>query len=323
MHGRQFELYTILVSILVISLAFIGCSGGEEEDPPDSFYRAELIVENGIQPLWMDNDHFLFCYSSDQDNPGIFYSDLEGNITTLYRNVHNYDYEVSPNGQFITFSIPTDQNAGLIIIDMIAQDTWHKGYEGSSPSFIGNDTLIYSAPGGQINKAAITWGSLNPEPIIFGYSGKASASGQHIAYLYNGSSGQNLRVASYPGLANFTHIEQYVGNDFVWRANTNQIFGSKLDPDDLSTPTIYSFVIQPPPNSAIIMRDAYRPSISTDGVHLFANRASGQEITGIYHKNIETGIQQTIPNFMNPVAASEDPICLAQNSAGIYLITIE
>jgi len=324
MSAKKLFEYILLSILVTFTLVFASaCCSGEDDDDDEVHINSRLIVENGIEAIWLneENTEFLFCYSSAEPE-GIYSSDLEGNVTTIFEGPHNHNYSPSPDGQKICFSSP-DLNSGAVVVDLLSQSEPLVIAWGNSPSWIDNDHILYVSNNGMITKANVTSENVEYETFVEGVMPKAQPNGDYYTFLrLSSSTGMYLRMQSFSDEDIYKYLGQRIGNDYIWYPNGDYIIASQLDESDLHQNTsIYVVELNGEQNLTLLLSNASRPSVSGDGTHLFANDSSAGSISGIRYKNLNSYTTLTIPNFTYPCASANDKSFLAHNDGGIYLIS--
>jgi hypothetical protein len=313
-----------LIAIVPMALAFLtGCPGGDDGITPTPGLETDetLIVENGLQPVWVNEESFLFNYESDTGIDGIFWSDLDGNVTEVYPGIHNYDYVASPSGDYAAFSTP-DLDGGVYFVELNTpvSDPVLLLEGGTRPSFISDDMVVMENEVGNFGMVELSF------PLaFFGYAEGgypiSSADGSKVAYIFSVTgSGFQIRYLDRQGLDIFNLVTN-VGIDHVWHPDGSYIYVSQLTDGTLTN--VIEIPVADPEGFSTLISGATRPSISRDGIHLFADNVDAGVSDGIVYRNLETGRVESIRNAQRPAAAFSGRALLAEKFTGIFLITFE
>ncbi len=308
------------IALLTLTL-FAGCPDGDDGITPPEYVDTNdtLIIADGRQPVWVNDASFLFNYASETGTDGIFLSDLEGNVTEVYGGVHNHDYVASPSGDYAAFSTP-DLDGGVYYIDLTILDPVLLMTGAKHPSFLTDDLLVVENEAGHFGMVAIN----NPGTFTEYSQGAypvASADGGFVAYTYSLlGSGVQLQIFERQGLDIFEMVSN-VGVDHVWHPDGTRIYVSQLVDGTLTD--VIEIPVANPDEFTTLISGGTRPSVSRDGIHLFADNVEAGRNDGIIYHNLETGRVESIRYAQRPAAAITGTALLAEKTPGIYYITFE
>lgn len=307
----------VALLLIILALAVIGCP--PPDDPPDDDVVIDrtLIVEDGAAPLWIDNQYnsFLFVYQEGAGDPGIYRSDMDGNIETVYLGAHNHDYAPSPNGSMVAFSTP-NPSGGVLVATFGIEGSVEVG-SGKNPAWMGDTSLVITDDEGRLVQIGLDGTEIELHADE-GSHAAVSPNGTRLAYLVNSSNtGLALRYLSLT-TGDVLEIGDLIGTDITWNPAGNFIFSSQLTAGTLSDVVRVHLALSNNIDTEIF--GATRPSLNDDGTGLFANRVTNGGPSSVTFKDLENGDRVSIPNAINPDAAVGHD-ALIEQVEGIYFIT--
>ncbi|MBS1262499.1 MAG: hypothetical protein MAG453_01851 [Calditrichaeota bacterium] len=305
-------------------IATAGCTGDDDggTGPDGLAVTRTLLVEHGRLPVWVDEESFLFTYAVETGDDGLYLSDLEGASTELYSGVNNNDHQPAPGGERVAFSTP-ELDGGVRIVNLTTNPpTSMMLYEGGrAPSWLDHDTVVLENGLGQFGVVDLA------NPGVFNEYGDGNfpvgdGSGQRIAFLFNPpqSSGMDLRWID-AGTMEINQLTSLVGTDAVWNPSEPVLYVSRLTDGTLSD--VIEVGTSQANDVTVLLSGATRPSVSADGVHLFADRLETGLRSGIHYYNLQTSRHEVITGAARPAAAPSGTRLLAEQSDGIYLLEFE
>lgn len=314
MHAKKLFLF-LFCSVLFV---FAGCKDDNNSTgPEDDGVTRTVVVENAGEATWLDaeNTRFLFTYGASQESPGIFISDLEGNVTPLYEGYHNHDYVVSPNGTMVAFSTP-ELGGGIRYVTLDGDMTFVH-VSAQSPAWLGNNQLLFVDD--NANLILYSLETEIPEEIADNAQHPiASPNGRSFAYLnFAGTSGFRLYFKENIA-AELQSLEANISTDLIWSPDSQAIVASRTAASDISE--VVKVTLTEEPSTVSLYKGAAQPSISADGKELYANRIKSGVQNGIIYRHLRSGALKAISRAANP-AAGNDRSALVEYNDNIYLIS--
>ncbi len=318
MHVKSKIKFIRIIEVILI-LSFIVCFSSSccEKEKEELNVTRTLIVENAEHPVWLndDEDEFLFTYND--GTLGLYKSDMSGNVILLYDGIHNHDYQPSPDGTMVLFTTP-ELDDGLIVIGMDNGEQLNFIQDVQSGSWLGNSRIALTNNDGQVGVF-----SLNPPSEISirieeGYNPLGSSiGGELIAFRFPTSSGFDLRIYD-PLYRNPIQLCQRSGSIFCWLPDSDGLIAEQLRVEDNSISDIIE--VRNSNSSDLLIMDASTPSLSKNGIHLFANDNRSGYTNGIQYLNLSSGQDEFIPNARRPATANGSK-ALVEWDDNIYLIS--
>ncbi len=325
MHGKRLCRWIALVPLAAMMLTGCGGSSGNSNGGNNSIviptHRTQL-VEFGAQPVWVSeqNEEFLFSYKQGEGPEGIYLSDLEGNVTSLWASPQNHDYVPSPDGSMVAFSGP-GVDGGLIVVT-IADDSSSSFLRGGRhPAWKSNEVLIAATEDGRIVALDLLTEAVT-QITDSGFQPSLNPSGTDVVYYRSASNlGTRLIWQSETGgiWSHAVQLASQVGSDVIFSPTSASVYVSVLDTDDQSVVTQLPLAVNPA--GTPMLQAALRPSISGDGEHLYANRISSKQPRSLWHTSLSDGDIGIILDASFAAAEAEGKALLVESDWGIERIT--
>jgi hypothetical protein len=320
MHVKSKILYIRIIEAILI-LSFIlcfstSCCEKEKDDPPITDVTRTLILENAEHPVWLNEDEDAFLFTYNDGTIGLYKSDMYGNVTQLHDGIHNHDYRPSPDGTMVLFTTP-ELDGGLIVIGMDTGEQLNFVQDVQSGSWFGNSRIVLTNNDGQVGVFSINSPSEISIRIEEGYNPLGSSIGELIAYRFLTSSGYDLRIYD-PIYRNPIQLCQRSGSIFCWLPDIDGLIAEQLRVEDNSISDIIK--VRSVNSSDLLILEASTPSLSKNGIHLFANDNRSGYTNGIQYLNLSSGRDEFISNARRPAAANGTS-ALVEWDDSIYLIS--
>lgn len=310
--------------LLAALLLFAGCSGDENNPPDDNGKEVsrEKIVENGALPRWLgsSNESFIFAYQSGEGDEGVYLSDLEGNVTTIWNGPHNHDYTGSPDGQYVTFST-SELEGGIYLYTVGSGETASRIFANAShPAWLNSEHLIVASGEGGL----VMIGLFTDEVIQVAFDGfapHAPGDGSGIAYYRSGgSSGLRLYWLPFTGGAPGSPVlvSSNVALDLSFTPAGSMLV-SVIDAEVQSVVVRLAATSSPEPE--ILLTGATDPAISGDASHLYANRISASQPGTLYYSEMSSGSLEIIADASFAAPEASGTGVLVQSDWGIERIS--
>lgn len=324
MRVNQLKQWSAVLILPILIIAGCGSSSTDNNTGNDmviSVNRTELIP-HGAQPVWVSNanQQFLFCYKQGEGDEGIYVSDLDLNITSLWTASQNHDYVPSPDGSKVAFSTPM-LDGGVMVATISSGDVIMVLPGGTHPAWHDNSSLFAETEQGQI----VLFGVENSDSSQISSSGLqpvANADGSSIVY-YRSDFSLGLRLMwqteSGGSWSAEVSLASQVGTDAIFSPGGSLVYVSQLDTDNQSV--VSSVPLANNPDATPILQAALRPSISGDGDELYANRISSNQPRSLWHTTLSQGDLGIILDASFAAAEASGKALLAESDWGIERIT--
>lgn len=329
--GGRLRRAIVVLGFIPVLLLITGCS---DDNPVDhgrntiQVQRNDLLIPNATSPVWIPgSDAIVFSYRGTENMPGIYRADVtSGDIEPVWTNpgFHNYDYTVSPDGEYIAFS--TSEILGGVYVQHFGEQAELILPNAYTPAwFPDSEHLVCKDGTGRILKMTHLGGDvevLSPA----GQAPSVSPDGSKLAYLqpyFTGAFRLYIREIDNPGVEIQTGAT-LLGSEYVWGFPNTTIYAVWHGPEETLS-AIQTIDLSAPGAPEYLTLDATNPSIGNQGSYLLFTSLEEDRSLGIsiylFDRDLETELwfsDETL--FYGAIADPQGDRAAVETDNGIHIL---
>ncbi len=320
----------ILLSLLLMVSAFIGCTKSEEDETAGEVWERIHVLDFGQRPIPSPDGQMLaFASEETASHSAGIYLMREDSVIELTTGAppHSWDYTWSSDSHYLAFSAPGQagtEMAGIWMIDIETRNLQQLWDRGSAPSWDPEDSnVLYCAgPEDSTDNEGIFRISLNPSLRIRIYEQgklpKMSPDGEWLAFqvAQSGTQTHALFVISMDSLKG-EPVAFSVG-DFCWMPDSRQIVYESIEG---GSPNLSVASVSVPHLPHLLISQAWAPAAFPQENRVVFVELSGDASAGIWTMDAGGGSPTPLTaTGVRPQPSPDGRSIYFEDEGGIYVL---